>query len=243
MEIIKLSTKKISPQRVPRFPLACGIFSSVLYPIMNIIAVVIYKGYDPVSQTVSELSAIGAPARSFWVPLGFVYTLLVALFGWGVWQSAGNNRNLRIAGMLLLMYGIIGLGWPPMHRREVLAAGGGSFTDTMHIIYSAVSVFLMLLAMWFGSKSLDKPFRFYSVVSIGALVILGTWTAMEAPKLQHNQPTPWLGVIERMLILIFLLWIVVLAVLLLRTKMKKYNQGEEKLNEFAGFSVQNKLAG
>src|SRR6476659_7669011 len=104
MEIIKLSTKKISPQRVPRFPLVCGIFSSVLYPIMNIIAVVIYKGYDPVSQTVSELSAIGAPARSFWVPLGFVYTLLVALFGWGVWQSAGNNRNLRIAGMLLLMY-------------------------------------------------------------------------------------------------------------------------------------------
>lgn len=242
MEIIKLSTKKISPQRVLRFPLVCGILSSVLYVIMNIIAVVIYNGYDPVSQTVSELSAIGAPARSFWVPLGFVYTLLVAFFGWGVWQSAGNNRNLRIAGILLLMYGIIGLGWPPMHQREVLAAGGGSFTDTMHIIYSAVTVFLMLLAMWFGSKSLDKPFRFYSVVSIGTLIMLGTWTAMEAPKLQHNQPTPWLGIIERILILIFLVWMVVLAVLLLRTKMEKYNQGE-KLNEFAGISVQNKMTG
>jgi len=242
MEIIKHSTKKIPLQRVLRFPLVCGILSSVLYVIMNIIAVVIYNGYDPVSQTVSELSAIGAPARSFWVPLGFVYTLLVALFGWGVWQSAGNNSNLRIAGILLLMYGIIGLGWPPMHGREVLAAGGGSFTDTMHITYSAVSVFLMLLAMWFGSKSVDKPFRFYSVVSIGILVILGTWNAIEAPKLQHNQPTPWLGIIERILILIFLVWMVVLAVILLRTKMEKYNQGE-KLKEFAGVSAQNKMTG
>jgi cell division protein FtsL len=242
-EIVKPSTQKISPKRLMKFSLICGVLSSVLYVIMNIIAVAIYNGYDPVSQTVSELSAIAAPTRSFWVPLGFVYTLLVALFGWGVWQSAGNNRSLRMAGMLLLMYGIIGLGWPPMHQREVLAAGGGSFTDTMHIIYSAVTVFLMLLAMWFGSKSFDKPFRFYSVVSIGTLIILGAWTAMEAPKLQHNQPTPWLGLIERILIFIFLLWIVVLAVLLLRTKMEKYNQGEEKLNEFAGFSVQNKLAG
>ncbi len=241
--IIKLPAKKIAPKKVFRFPLICGILSSVLYVIMNIIAVVIYKGYNPVSQTVSELSAIGAPARSFWVPLGFVYTLLVALFGWGVWQSSGNNRNLRMAGILLLIYGLIGLGWPPMHQREVLAAGGGSFTDTMHIIYSAVTVFLMLLAMWFGSRSLDKPFRFYSVVSIGTLIILGTWTAVEAPKLQHNQPTPWLGIIERVLILIFLVWIVVIAVLLLRTKMEKYNKCEEKVDEFAGISAQNKLTG
>jgi hypothetical protein len=242
-EIIKLTAKKTTPKRLLRFSVICGILSSVLYVIMNIIAVVIYNGYDPVSQTVSELSAIGAPARSFWVPLGFVYTLLVALFGWGVWQSAGNNRNLRIAGMLLLIYGLIGLGWPPMHQREVLATGGGSFTDTMHIIYSAVSVFLMLLAMWFGSRSFDKPFRFYSVVSIGILIILGTCTAIEAPKLQHNQPTPWLGILERILILIFLVWIVVLAVLLLKTKIEKYNKGEEKVDEFAGLSAQNKMTG
>jgi hypothetical protein len=241
--IIKLPVKKIAPKTVFRFPLICGILSSVLYVIMNIIAVVIYKGYNPVSQTVSELSAIGAPARLFWVPLGFVYTLLVALFGWGVWQSSGNNRNLRMAGMLLLIYGIIGLGWPPMHRREVLAAGGGSFTDTMHIIYSAVTVFLMLIAIWFGSKSLDKPFRFYSVVSIGTLIILGTWTAVEAPKLQHNQPTPWLGILERILILIFLVWIVVLAVLLLKAKIEMYNKGEEKVDEFAGSSARNKITG
>jgi len=48
-----------------------------------------WEGYSSASQTVSELSAIGAPTRSLWVPLGAVYTLLVTAFGWGVLVSAG----------------------------------------------------------------------------------------------------------------------------------------------------------
>ena len=233
---------ELSPKTVRRFPLICGILSSVLYVAMNIIAAVIYKGYDPISQTVSELSAIDTPTRALWVPLGIIYTLLVALFGWGIWRWAGNNRNLRMSGILLLMYGIIGLGWPPMHQREVLAAGGGNFTDSMHIVYSAITVLLMLLAMWFGSKSLDKPFRFYSVISISALIILGTWTATEAPKLEQNLPTPWLGFIERVLILIFLSWIVALAIVLLKTKKDNHKITAEISKEFTWVITANEEA-
>ena len=89
----------------------CGILSSLLYVVMNVFVAMEWEGYSSASQTVSELSAIGAPTRPLWVPLGFAYTLLVAAFGWGVLASARRNRPLRVAGGLLVAYGVIGLAW------------------------------------------------------------------------------------------------------------------------------------
>ena len=138
--------------------LVCGILSSLLYVAMNVFIPMQWEGYSSASQTVSELSAIGAPTRPLWVPLGTVYTLLVAAFGWGVLASSRWNRPLRVAGGLLVAYGVIGLAWPPMHLREVLAAGGGTLTDTMHIVFAMVTVLLMLLAIGFGAAAFGKRF-------------------------------------------------------------------------------------
>jgi hypothetical protein len=69
------------------------------------------------------------------VPLGVGYTLLVAAVGWGVWASARQNRSLRVVGGVLVAYGVIGAAWPPTHLREVLAAGGRTLTDTLHIVF------------------------------------------------------------------------------------------------------------
>src|SRR5215211_3839821 len=97
--------------------LVCGIVSSLLYVGMNVFVPMRWEGYSSVSQTVSELSAIGAPTRALWVALAAVYTLLVLAFGCGVWLSAGRNRRLRIVGGLMIASGIIGPFWPPMHLR------------------------------------------------------------------------------------------------------------------------------
>src|SRR3954463_12223357 len=111
--------------------LVCGIVSSLLYIAMNVLVPMQWQGYSSASQTVSELSAIGAPTRPIWVPLGFLYAVLVTAFGYGVWESAGSNRSLRMVGGLLCAYGIVSAFWPPMHLREALAAGGRTLTDTM----------------------------------------------------------------------------------------------------------------
>ncbi len=63
-----------------------GIVSSVLYVAMTAGIALQWKDYSSASQTISELSAIGAPTRSVWVAFGALYTLLVTGFGWGVWQ-------------------------------------------------------------------------------------------------------------------------------------------------------------
>ena len=198
--------------RLVRVALICGIVSSLLYVAMNVFIPMRWDGYSSAAQTVSELSAIGAPTRSLWVPLGAVYTLLVAAFGWGVMASAHRNRALRITGGLLLAYGIIGLAWPPMHLREVLAAGGATLTDTMHIVFALVTVLMMLLAIGFGSAAFGQGFRLYSIVTMVILFACGALTVPDATRIEANLPTPWIGVWERINIGVFLLWVVVLAV-------------------------------
>jgi len=177
-----------------------------------------FEGYSRISQVPSELTAIGAPTRSLWMLLGAVYTVLVTAFGWGVWQSAGRSRARRIIGGLLLAYGSLGLLWPfaAMHQRDVLAAGGGTMSDTMHLALGGVTVFLMFLAIAVGATAFGKRFRLYSVSSIVILLAFGALTFWEAPRLQTNLPTPWIGLCERINISVFLLWVVVLATALLR---------------------------
>src|SRR3954465_4785236 len=114
-----------------KFLIFCGFLSSVLYVGMNFIAAALYPGYNSASQTVSELSAIDAPSRAIWVSLAILYSLMIVAFGFEIRRSSMNAR-LRIVGLLLILYGFLGLFWPPMHQREVLVAGGGTLSDTLH---------------------------------------------------------------------------------------------------------------
>jgi hypothetical protein len=202
-----------------RYLLTCGILSSLLYVVMNIAASLLYEGYDVTSQTISELSAIGAPTRGFWVPLGHVYTMLVTAFGAGLMLSSGVHRSLYIAGILICVYGLLGIGWAfaPMHQRHVLAAGGGNLSDTMHIALSVITVILMIASLIIVMNAFGKRFRAYSVLTIVLMVGLGIWTGIDGGKLNKDLPTPGLGIVERILLFLFLLWIVVVAVKVLRS--------------------------
>lgn len=201
---------------VRKILLVCGILAPLLYAAMNIIIPMQYEGYDCAAQVVSELSAIGAPTRPLWMGMGTAYALLMIAFGWGVWQSAGNNRPLRIAGILLLASSFIGMFWPPMHRREVLAAGGGDLSDTLHIVFTAVCVPLAMLAFGFAAAAFGKGFRIYSIVTIVIMIGFGVLTGIESPAMEANEPTPRIGVWERIGIGAQMLWVFVLAVMLLR---------------------------
>jgi len=199
--------------------LVCGILSSLLYGAM--ITLIRYEGYHPISQVPSELTAIGAPTRALWMVLGPAYDVLVVAFGVGVWLSSGEKRALRIVGGLFVAFGILsGIAWPfaAMHQREVLAAGGGTLSDTLHVILGLMTVLFMLVAIGFGATAFGKPFRFYSIVTILILFVFGALTGLESPRLGANVPTPWIGLWERINILGFLLWVVVLAVVLLRVR-------------------------
>lgn len=200
--------------------LFCGILASLLYVFANIITAIIYAGYNVSSQTVSELSAIDAPTRNLWIFLMAIYTLLVIAFGIGVLKTSAGNKWLRMAGILIIAYAVFGYFWPPMHQREVLAAGGGTLTDTLHLVWTAITVPLMMLAIGFGGAALGKRFLFYSILSIAMMLITGWITSTDAPKIQTNSPTPWIGIWERITIGVHTIWFVVFSIMLLKKKQK-----------------------
>jgi len=132
--------------------------------------------------------------------------------------AAGEDRRLRVAGVLIAIYGALGIVWPfaPMHLRPVLAAGGGTFSDTMHIALGAVTEVIYLLALGFAAAALGRAFRLYSIATLVVLFAFGALTFRDAPHVGANQPTPFIGVWERINIGVFLLWVIVLAIALLR---------------------------
>lgn len=219
-----LVTIPMIPSRfMQRTLLVCGIASSLLYVVINIIVTMQWKGYDSASQVVSELSAIGAPTRTLWMVLCTPYSLLIIAFALGVWKSAGENRFLRIAGGLMIAYGALGIPWffAPMHLRETLAAGGGTFSDSMHIALAGVTQIIYLLALGYAAAALGRKFRIYSIATVIVLLVFGVLTFLDSPGVSTNQPTPLIGVWERINIGVFLLWVVVLATILLRKERKE----------------------
>jgi hypothetical protein len=179
---------------------------------------VFYEGYSTVNLTVSELSAIGAPTRILWVLLSTLYPLLFATFGWGVLKSAGQSRALRIVGGLIIIYSILNFYWPPMHRREVIGAGGETLTDTLHITWAVATILMMMLLMGFGATTLGKRFRVFTIGTFVVFLGFGVLSGIGSPNINANLPTPNLGIWERINIAAFMIWVIVFANVLLHRK-------------------------
>jgi len=202
---------------VRKILLGCGIVSSVLYVATILLAPRRWEGYSSSSQTVSELFAINAPTSGLVVPLFLTYSVLVIAFGMGVWASAGRKLALRVAAVGLIGKEVLGFVvtlFFPIHLRGVKA----TLTDNMHGILTGVGVLFMLLAIGFGAAAFGKWFRIYSIATFLLLVVGGVLTGLDQPKLEPNLPTPWMGVWERINIYAYMLWVVVLAIALLRAQ-------------------------
>ena len=203
-------------ERSRRSLLACGILAPVLYIAMTLLVGLLWEGYSILSHVPSELSAIGAPTRPLWIWLGMVYAVLMIAFGWSVWRSAPAKRALRVVGVLLMVYTVFGQFWPPMHQRAVLAAGGGTLTDTLHLVWAMITGFFFMLIVGVGAVALGKRFRVYSIATMVIGLICGAMTGTYAAQVQADLPTPWVGLWERISIVTFMAWIAVLAMALLR---------------------------
>jgi len=203
-----------TPQRVW---LVCGVISSVLYIGTDILAAtMLYDGYSYTDQQVSELSAIGAPTRSLWIAMTYVWTALVIAFAIGVWQSAGPKRSLRVTAVLVGGFGVVGWLWvfAPMHPRGTV----GLDDDLSHLVFAAVQVFVMVLFMALGSGAGGRRFRVYSIATIVATLVFGALPATQAAAIAAGRPTPWLGLIERVAVYAPVVWVLVFALVLLRQR-------------------------
>ena len=175
-----------------------------------------WKGYSFTSGAVSDLSAIGAPSRPFVVPLFIVYDLLFFAFVLGLCELAGHRRALRFIGGLLVGLGIIN--FVAIFAPEHLGEAASTPANTMHITLAGVTSVLILLQLGLGAFALGERFRIYSAGTLLTLLVVGVLTWWSVAQLVANQPTPWIGVTERILIYGYMLWVAVLAFVLFRVE-------------------------
>lgn len=192
-----------------------GAASSVLYVLaIDVVAAFRYPAYhDWSSQMVSELMAIGAPTRPLLVRLFVPYNVLVLAFAGGVWMAAGRRRAGRATAVALAGYGVLstaGLFLAPMDLRGTV----DSLRDALHIGATVVMSIFIVASMICGAFVHGRSFRYYSLATLAVVVIFGVLAGVLARPMPG--PTPWLGLAERVNIYATMLWILVLAVSLVR---------------------------
>jgi hypothetical protein len=195
--------------------LVSGLLSSLMYVAFDLVAASRYPGYSLVNQAISELSAIDAPAASasLWKWLGPVYGSLFLAFTIGALRSARGNRALRRSGLIMLAFIGWGMLWPffPMHQRGTETTS----SDLGHLILGGGSNVLILGFIGYGAFALGKHFRNWSLATMAVFFLSAIGTFSYVSEIGAGDPTPWLGIIERIMIYVYLLWVATLAVALL----------------------------
>jgi hypothetical protein len=178
----------------------------------DIVAAALYDGYSRTSQMVSELFAYGAPSRIALLALGFVYNFLLIAFGIGVLESADGRRALRAAGWLLMVYGALGFTGPFVSMDPVSDTGGPmSLNDIVHATVTGLLVLVIVAVIVVASTAFGTRFRIYSGATLVTMVVAGVLVGIQISQFAAGEPTPVMGIIERINIGAFLLWVAVLA--------------------------------
>lgn len=199
-----------------RVLLICGVLAASLYILTDITAAALfYPGYSYLDQQVSELSAIGAPSRPFWMLMTHPYGLLTAAFAVGVWRHAAGARSLRIAAAFIMLLAVNGVAWgllAPMHMR------GTEFdaSDAMHLGFAMSAIVLIIGFISCGAVALGRGFQLYSAAIVIAMLAAGGVVGTQVSAIAAGEPTRWIGLLERVSVHGPTLWMAVFAIALLR---------------------------
>jgi len=149
-------------------------------------------------------------------------------FAVGVSASARGRRG-RVAGSLLLGYAAFSAAGGLlffMDQRQVLEAGEGARArDARTGDPRPVSLFLVG-AMAFAATLVGRWFRYDTYATIVILVVCGLLTSLYIPRFDIGEPTPWVGITERINIYATMLWMAVLAIGLLRAPARNLERRE-----------------
>jgi hypothetical membrane protein len=193
--------------------LAAGIVAVGVYAVGDLLSGLLYDGYSFKDQAISELTAFGSPVRPLMVAVILAHDLLLVAFGVGVWRSA-DRRSLRWVGPLLIAAGLVGI---PNHSVFAMSSRWmeGGFNDTMHQLLTGVFGLIVFAVVVLAAVAYRGWFRRYSIATLLVLIGFGqaAWVAIQGIEEDH---TPWAGGFERINAYAYFVWLVVLAVTMMR---------------------------
>lgn len=187
-----------------------GIAAVFVYVCAVIIGGLLYPGYSHISQDISQLTSTNSPIREL-MNIFFFYNFLVAFFGCGLFRLS-KNKFSRIGACSVILIGVLGfiIGWFPINTR------GTEITDTGIVHLTIVSIISVLTVIngflfWFAYKKTEL--RFFARISLYS----GVGFLISGPIAGVLVLSPYAGLAERIPIGIFLGWILVTSLIMLRS--------------------------
>ena len=200
-----------------------------IYPLLGIIGpltyiIAVFMGgalrgdYNPFYNSISEFLIPGSPNLLVLSILFAIYNVSLILFSYGIFQDPklAKGKTLKVATVMIALIGILGLLFIffPQDPRGAPATLAG----TIHLILAGITSPLTILAVFlagfsFRKERKNKPFAWYSYLSVLVILISG---GMTAASIANN--SLYGGLLERITIFTFLVWVMVFSYLLLRGK-------------------------
>jgi hypothetical protein len=196
--------------------LVCGVLASLVYVGTDVLAAIQYGEYHSfTSRVISELMASGSPTERLVDPFLLFYGVLSLAFGVGVWMSS-TRKNVHVVAGLLIAATLLGFLGPTLFEMNVRGSGGDPAADVRHIALTSVMGMCYVAAVAVGAFIHGRSFRLYSFATLLVMVVFAVLTSFASRGMGTGAPTPWVGLLERIDIGAYLLWVAVLAFSFLR---------------------------
>lgn len=209
-----MSITTSSSETFLRALLLCGILSAILRVATDIIAGKLWAEYNFASRSISDLTAVGSPTRSFVLPFEIISLVLSVLFAIGTWTLAKDNSLLRITAAMIFgsgVFSLIGTLFPVQLSQSLTTSANKTNT-----IIIGMSVLLLVLAMGFGTAAYKDWFRIFSIKLFFAFLVEDIWATRGIKFSPGGERGPLVGVQERTMLWGYLLWVAIPALKLLR---------------------------
>jgi len=194
---------------------ACGVIAPLLFVVLVLVAAGQYDGYNHAEQAISELGGAGADESIVQNTNFFIVGVLIMAFAGGLCGGIRHTGASRLGPLLIVIFALsagVGNALLPCDPGCEFESTKGSLHNITGLAGFLSAVAGMLLIS--GGLKQDERWRSlhpYTLVTVvAALVSLAVWIGSKANDLESVD-----GLLQRIFLGIWLLWIEVMALRLL----------------------------
>lgn len=200
------------PGRLTRLFLGAGVLAPLIYGATVVLGAAGHPGYSHAEQAVSELLARGAPGQARLIAPFLLYNVLLLVFAAGLAQARSGPR-FRIAAAALAAVGVLGLVitlLPMDAPGEALSATGLAHLVLAGILSLGTMASVLAAALGWRGEGATAMARL-SIAALAVIAVSGFAAALSAARAAEG-----LGILQRLTIGAFQLWLLGMALVLLR---------------------------
>jgi len=172
-----------------------GVIGVFFYFLHVILGTLFYKGYNPMAQAISDLTASNSPSRNIVRPFSFFYGIFTVIFSTSFFLYFKQKINKFVtfgAGFFCIMTLVSFLGYTFFPLSE--SGYAGTFQDIMHM---AVTVAVVLLTIISLILFVIGFFRMQNIRYLGVISLCTFFLLLTGAMLINIIPKELFGIAER----------------------------------------------